>query len=186
MPVPVLRTERTYLTVLRPEQSELVAEYYRANREHLQPWEPARDEHFYSSQAARERVDASYNAFLLGVSVAFAILDPSTKQMIATCHFSNIVRGAFQACNLGYSISKLAEGRGLMYEATQAGIQYMFAELHIHRIMANYMPANQRSERLLTRLGFEREGYARDYLQINGRWEDHVMTALINPAERKD
>lgn len=47
--------------------------------------------------------------------------------------------------------------------------------------MANYMPHNQRSGNLLRRLGFVVEGYARDYLLINGRWEDHIQTSLINP-----
>lgn len=45
------------------------------------------------------------------------------------------------------------------------------------------MPANERSARLLARLGFERKGYARAYLKIAGRWEDHILTARINPAE---
>ncbi|RQM45250.1 GNAT family N-acetyltransferase, partial [Aeromonas caviae] len=57
-----------------------------------------------------------------------------------------------------------------------------FRERGLHRIMASYMPANLRSGALLERLGFEQAGYARDYLMINGRWEDHVLTALINPA----
>lgn len=50
----------------------------------------------------------------------------------------------------------------------------------MHRIMANYMPHNQRSGNLLTRLGFEREGYAKKYLLIDGTWQDHVLTALMN------
>ena len=60
-------------------------------------------------------------------------------------------------------------------------IDYGFNELGLHRIMANHMPDNERSAGLLKSLGFEREGYAREYLYINGRWEDHVLNALINP-----
>ena len=69
-----------------------------------------------------------------------------------------------------------------MHEVVTAGIDYLFGERGLHRIMAGYMPANLRSGALLERLGFEREGYAKDYLMINGRWEDHVLTALLNPA----
>ncbi|GJA95297.1 hypothetical protein KAM358_31290 [Aeromonas caviae] len=69
-----------------------------------------------------------------------------------------------------------------MQEVVAAGIDHLFRERGLHRIMASYMPANLRSGALLERLGFEQEGYARDYLMINGRWEDHVLTALINPA----
>ena len=57
-------------------------------------------------------------------------------------------------------------------------IRYMQRTQHIHRIMANYMPHNQRSGNLLARLGFEKEGYAKDYLLIDGEWRDHVLTAL--------
>jgi ribosomal-protein-alanine N-acetyltransferase len=56
----------------------------------------------------------------------------------------------------------------------------MFDTQNLHRIMANYIPGNERSARLLERLGFEREGYAKAYLNIAGRWQDHVMTALVN------
>ena len=56
--------------------------------------------------------------------------------------------------------------------------RYMQRSQHIHRIMANYMPHNQRSGGLLARLGFEKEGYAKDYLLIDGQWRDHVLTAL--------
>jgi ribosomal-protein-alanine N-acetyltransferase len=67
-----------------------------------------------------------------------------------------------------------------MDEALAAGLDWAFGELGLHRVMANYLPRNERSGRLLARLGFEREGYAREYLKIAGRWEDHVLTAKIS------
>ncbi|MGL5727678.1 MAG: GNAT family N-acetyltransferase, partial [Plesiomonas sp.] len=81
---------------------------------------------------------------------------------------------------LGYSLGKQFVGKGLMYEALKESNRYMLEKQHLHRIMANYMPHNQRSGNLLTRLGFEREGYAKEYLLINGMWQDHIMTALTN------
>lgn len=63
-------------------------------------------------------------------------------------------------------------------------INYAFNELGLNRVMANYMPRNTRSERLLSNLGFNREGIAERYLCINGVWEDHVLTALLNPKNR--
>jgi len=58
---------------------------------------------------------------------------------------------------------------------------YVFQDLNFHRVMAHYMPHNQRSGNVLKRLGFVVEGYARDYLLINGKWQDHILTSLINP-----
>ena len=100
--------------------------------------------------------------------------------MMAECNFTNIVKGPFQACNLGYSVAKTREGHGIMTAVVKKGIEIMFKEYGLHRIMANYMPGNARSARLLERCGFVREGYAKAYLKIAGRWEDHVLTSLVN------
>lgn len=67
-----------------------------------------------------------------------------------------------------------------MSEAVAAVIRFAFDSLKLHRIMANYMPSNRRSERLLEGLGFEKEGYAKEYLFIGTGWADHVLTALTN------
>ena len=101
-------------------------------------------------------------------------------EIIGFCNFSQIVRGPFQACYLGYHIDVAEEGKGLMSEAVQRAIQYMFEKQNMHRIMANYMPSNQRSGKLLQKLGFMIEGRAEKYLLINGQWEDHILTSLTN------
>ena len=68
-----------------------------------------------------------------------------------------------------------------MREALLATNNFMFDVMRMHRIMANHRPENERSARLLQRLGFTREGLARDYLYIDGAWRDHVLTSLVNP-----
>jgi ribosomal-protein-alanine N-acetyltransferase len=67
-----------------------------------------------------------------------------------------------------------------MSEAVAKATQCMFETQNIHRIMANYMPSNERSARLLQKLGFIIEGHAKKYLLINGQWEDHILTSLTN------
>ena len=106
--------------------------------------------------------------------------ESSNDGVIGICNFTQIFRGPFQACYLGYNISAGHEGKGLMSEALKKAIQYMFEKQKIHRIMANYMPSNEKSARLLSKLGFTIEGFAKDYLFINGKWEDHTLTSLIN------
>lgn len=100
--------------------------------------------------------------------------------MVGECNFTNIVRGPFQACHLGFSVAERFEGRGLIREALTPAISYIFEQVGLHRVMASYRPENIRSARLLERLGFEREGLARSYLRINGVWADHVLTSLVN------
>jgi ribosomal-protein-alanine N-acetyltransferase len=95
--------------------------------------------------------------------------------------FSNIVRGPLHSCFLGYALAERQQGKGLMTEALRLGIRYMFDEMHLHRISANYLPHNTPSAAVLKRLGFTVEGYARDYLRIDGRWQDHILTSLLDP-----
>ena len=67
-----------------------------------------------------------------------------------------------------------------MKEALSEGINYIFSERNFHRIEANVMPRNQKSRNTLKSLGFKEHGIAPQYLKINGQWEDHVQTSLIN------
>lgn len=179
-----IRAERVTLAILEPEQAELVVRYYDENRDHLEPWEPVRDDSFYDLRKARERLAKAVAEFTEGSAFHFAVIDNETGAMIGICNFSNVIRGMFQACHLGFAIAASHEGKGLMFESLQSGIRYMFETVGLHRVMANHLLHNDRSAALLRRLGFEREGVARSYLNIAGRWQDHVLNALINPAER--
>lgn len=182
MVLPHIRTARTHLTILSPDQAPLMVDFYRRNRAHLTPWEPLRDDHFYTLSYWHGRLQDSYSQFFNGTGVHLVALDPVGTRVIATCNFSHIMMGVFKACHLGYAIDRQHEGQGVMREILPVAIDYLFRELDLHRIMACYMPANRRSGALLEWLGFEREGVAREYLMINGRWEDHILTSLINPA----
>jgi ribosomal-protein-alanine N-acetyltransferase len=91
------------------------------------------------------------------------------------------VRGAFQAAYLGYNISQDQQGKGLMTEALTAVIDYVFTEINLHRLMANYRPENLASARVLEKLNFTIEGFAKNYLMVDGQWCDHVLTSLTNP-----
>jgi ribosomal-protein-alanine N-acetyltransferase len=180
MTILTLPCKRLNLAVLSPSQAALESDFYLRNQTHLAPWSAVRADDYYSPEKIRSRLLQQEMAFEEGHAVHFAVLDRDTGQMIGACNFSGIVRGALQACYLGYHIDQSREGQGLMQEALEAGIGYLFETMNLHRIMANYIPGNERSARLLERLGFEREGYAKAYLNIAGRWQDHVLTALVS------
>ena len=180
--LPELRTPRCVLTLLRPENADLLLAYRLRNAAHLSPWEPAPDPpEGTMEQVIARKAEASLQAFEAGTAVQFLALDANTGAMVAACNFTHIVRGPLQACYLGYAVVQERQGQGLMHEVVQAGIDHMFDIAKLHRIIANHMPSNIRSAALLRRLGFEREGYARQYLHIAGRWEDMVLNSLINP-----
>lgn len=170
--------------LLQPDNAHRLLAYRQRNLAHLSPWEPTPNPDDGTLEDACQRAAAkSAQSFSSGVGVHFIATDPQTGAMLAACNFTNIVRGIFQACHLGYSVDHARQGQGLMYEVLQDGIAYMFDTWGLHRIMANHVPANVRSEQLLRRLGFEREGYARAYLKINGQWQDHVLNALVNSKD---
>lgn len=174
-----MRTARTIVRLLDVDEAALLHRYRTENRDHLAPWEPLRAASHYSLEGCRQTIEAGLEAARADRGYPFAVLAPDGGEMLASFTFANVVRGVFQACHLGYGIAARHEGKGLMYEALDAAVRYAFGPLDFHRVMANYMPRNERSGRLLERLGFEREGYAKRYLKIDGLWEDHVLTAKV-------
>jgi len=175
-----ISTARLKLVLAREQFVREQREYSVENRAHLQPWEPLRSESFFETNSVAQRLSAMARNNESGHAVHLLLISPWTGEMVGDCNFTNIVRGPFQACHLGFSLAKRFEGQGLMREALTSAITYIFDEIGLHRIMANIRPENVRSARLLERLGFEREGLARSYLKINGVWADHVLTSLIN------
>lgn len=189
---PRIETERLLITMPGAEAAARMLAFAEENREHLARWLPLPSPDYYTEAYWRERLLAARTEFEQDQSMKLVFFERAQSEkgrVTGICNFSNFVRGAFQACYLGYNLDHRAEGHGLMQEALHASIRYAFESLHLHRIMANYIPTNERSGRLLRRLGFTVEGYARDYLMIAGRWQDHVLTSLTNhklasPEER--
>jgi ribosomal-protein-alanine N-acetyltransferase len=180
---PVIRTKRLLLTLPPVEAAPRMLSYVLENREHLAPWSPPDPPGYYTEDYWRKRLAAARAEFKRGQSLRLVFFERArpASAVVGDCNFTNIMRGPFQACYLGYKLDRRRVGQGLMYEALTGAVSYVFDELRLHRIMANYVPANERSGRLLRRLGFVVEGYARDYLFIAGDWRDHVLTALTNP-----
>jgi len=183
--LPELQTERLSVRLGRPGMEAAIARFLGENFPgHLDRWSPPATPAFFTEEFWRERLAVAVEEFQAGRAARFVLQPkgPADGPVIGACNYTNIVRGPFQACHLGYQIARSHEGRGLMTEALRATNAFAFEALRLHRIMANYRPENGRSARVLERLGFVREGLARDYLFIDGAWRDHVLTALSHPA----
>jgi ribosomal-protein-alanine N-acetyltransferase len=176
-----IETERLLLRLLEPEEAPLMVQYVTGNREHLGPWEPLRGEGYFQEETWTQELRNRQNQFFTGSGVRLVIFfkDLPKGPIIGVCNFTDIMRGVFQSCHLGYSTHYRYQGQGIMYEALAAACDFMLNVLKLHRVQANYIPRNERSGRLLRKLGFVVEGYARDYLKINGKWEDHILTSKI-------
>jgi ribosomal-protein-alanine N-acetyltransferase len=165
----------------QPGDAAAAAQYHRRNRAHLATYSPVRVEAFYTSEYWTLALEAHERAFREGRQLNTFLVHEADQRVVGELNLANFVRGAFQAAYLGYSLDQALEGQGLMTRAVEALVQYAFTELHLHRVMANYVPSNERSARLLARCGFVREGFAQRYLLIAGRWQDHVLTARVAP-----
>ncbi len=169
-----------------PTDGYLISEYFIANREHLKEWEPKREEGFFTLAGWTSKLIKLNELHRMGLGYYLLIIDRETNQMLGTVSFSSVTRFPFHACNVGYSLAKDAQGRGVMTRALRLAVNYMFKMQNMHRVMASYMPHNHRSEAVLQRVGFIQEGFAKDYLLINGKWQDHNLTALTNPNWKSD
>lgn len=101
-------------------------------------------------------------------------------ELIGIAGLTNIIKGAFHAAYLGYHLSQDKQNQGYMSEAITEIIDFGFYALNLHRIMANFRPDNLASGRVLEKVGFIKEGYAKDYLMVDGVWQDHILTAITN------
>lgn len=182
-PLPHIQTDRLTLKLLEPCNAEFMVNFRVENKQHLMPWEPLRSAEFYTLGFWEMQLRHAVQEFREQHCVCLVIMDTDETEVYGVCNFTFIQKGTFLACQLGYALAEKHQEQGIMAEALKAGIDYMFNDIGLHRIMANYMPHNDRSARVLERLGFVVEGKAKDYLRINGRWEDHILTSLVNPAD---
>jgi len=146
-----------------------------ASRDFLRPWEPTWPDDDLTRGAFRRRIKRYAEDLRTDQSYAFLIVRSADNTLVGGLTLANIRRGVAQAGSLGYWIGLLYARHGYMTAAVRAVIPFAFATLRLHRLEAACIPTNAASIRLLENTGFVREGYARDYLCINGIWQDHLL-----------
>lgn len=179
--LPIIASDRLLLRAAIHEDIPKILKYFIDNKTYLTPFYPLWADGFFTEEYWQYQIENSFLEFINGQSLKlFVFTKKNPTVVIGTVNFSNFVRGAAHFCYVGYSLAENKQGKGYMTEGLKSATQYLFEELNFHRVMANYMPHNRRSGNVLKRLGFVVEGYARDYLLINGQWEDHILTSLTN------
>lgn len=180
--LPNIETERLIVRLASRKDRDAVLDYYSRNKEHLAPFGPTLPDDFYTPQYWDRQIEHNIDEFYSDQSVRMFVFEKAKPGVvIGSVSLGNIVRNAAQFCYVGYGIAQDKQGQGFAAEAVDAVVKFGFTQMKLHRIMANYIPTNERSGKLLRKLGFTVEGYARDYLFLNGKWQDHIMTAKLNP-----
>lgn len=182
---PFIETSRTLGRLGHSDDIEEVIRFHQDNeKDHFARWNPEYPPNFLTKSFWKTQISKSIQAFHHGQSMRLMFFHRQSNELMAMINFTNFERASFQNCRLGYKIGKKYEGQGLMREALEASIQYLFRYLQFHRIEANVIPNNDRSRNLLRRLQFEEIGISKNYLRINSQWQDHVLHYLNNPFWR--
>jgi ribosomal-protein-alanine N-acetyltransferase len=180
-----IETERLILKILDKTFAEKVLDFHIRNRDFHEKWDPVRDEKYYTEEHHKKELeDELYkiNKGLMFKLWLFEKHDRYYEKPLGYISFSNIVRGCFQSCHLGYKIDRDETNKGYTTEALRAGIDFVFMVLNLHRIEANIIPGNIPSFRVVEKLGFCNEGISKKYLKINGIWQDHIHMVILNEA----
>jgi len=151
-----------------------------ASRAFLTPWEPTWPADDLSRGAFRRRLRRYAEDQRTDQSYAFFLFRKSDQALAGGLTLANIRRGVAQAGSLGYWVGEPFARRGLMTGAVQALVPFALNSLRLHRLEAACIPSNTASIRLLEKAGFAREGYAREYLCINGLWQDHLLFGCLS------
>jgi [ribosomal protein S5]-alanine N-acetyltransferase len=169
------RGDHTWLRAPAMEDFEQWRALRLMGREFLQPWEPAWADDEFLPSSFRRRMSHYARLSSDDQAYPFFIFSADGETLKGAITLSNLRRGVAQMATLGYWTGAAYANSGVMTDALSAIIGFSARELALHRLEAACLPSNLPSIKLLARCGFEREGFARGYLRINGKWEDHVM-----------
>jgi ribosomal-protein-alanine N-acetyltransferase len=179
-----LTGERVYMRV--PEMDDF-ANWMRLrleSRQFLTPWEPEWPADDLTKSSFRRRLRHYIRDYNAALAYPFFIFRREDGAMVGGCTLSHIRRGVVQAGVLGYWMGARYANQRYMSDALRVLLPFAFNQLGLHRIEAACLPGNEPSQKLLCRIGFTREGYARQYVKINGAWQDHILYAILESDPR--
>jgi [ribosomal protein S5]-alanine N-acetyltransferase len=177
--LPAIEGERVILRQPQMSDHSEWATLRQKSREFLEPWEPVWPADDLTRAAFRRRLKRYAEDQRSDLAYSFLIFRKIDGVLVGGITLSNVRRGVAQAGSIGYWMGEPYARQGLMSMALRALIPFGFATLRLHRLEAACITTNVASIRLLEKSGFQREGYARQYLCINGMWQDHLLYARI-------
>ena len=181
---PTLRGDRVLLRLPALSDFAQWSRLREQSRAFLTPWEPIWPADDLTKLAFRRRFRRYQREIRNGSGYPFFIFSPDGDTLLGGVTLAQIQRGVTQSAVLGYWMGKPHAGKGLMTAAVRVLIGFAFDTLHLNRLEAACLPRNVASIRLLEKTGFAREGYARKYLCIDGRWQDHMLFGLVRDDPR--
>ena len=177
---PELVGDHVYLRM--PQLSDYVgwARVRQESRAFLEPWEPTWSTDALTRAAFRRRLHRYARGIREDQGIAFFIFDKQDDRILGGITLSQICRGVTQSSSVGYWIGRPHARQGFMADALRVTVRFVFEGLRMHRLEAACIPNNLPSQGVLKKCGFREEGLAREYLCINGVWQDHKLFAIVS------
>ncbi len=175
---------RVYIRPPTPNDQAQWLKLRRDSKDFLEPYEPAWPRDALSPAAFRRRLKRIQEDWRDETGYGFLIFRAEDEALLGGVTVSNVRRGVVQAASIGYWIGAPHSRHGYMFEALQLTLDFCFTGLDLHRVEAACLDGNEASRRLLEKSGFRREGVARGYLCIAGRWQDHITYGLLRQDPR--
>ena len=155
------------------------AELRSASRAFLAPWEPTWSDDALSRAAFKRRLARYALEWHSDQGYTFLLFRLEDRALVGGISLTNVRRGVAESCSIGYWIGQRFARQGFMTEGLELSLRFAFERLRLHRVEAACLPHNAPSRGLLLKTGFREEGYAREYLCIDGKWQDHVLFGLL-------
>jgi ribosomal-protein-alanine N-acetyltransferase len=164
-----------------PDDASALSALLTESREAFEPWEPTRDDDFFTAGKQRSMLVDALAGYGQGLTVPLVIVDEAT--VVGRITLNGVTRGALQSASLGYWVGSRFQGRGFATAAVADAIGLAFGEMRLHRLQAETLLNNVGSQQALLRNGFRPYGVAPSYLRIAGRWQDFVLFHLLTDDE---
>ncbi|MDQ0189180.1 GNAT family N-acetyltransferase [Alicyclobacillus cycloheptanicus] len=174
-----------YLRFLQESDAVSLVALNERNRDFFEPYLIDRPEAFYSVEYQQMSIHSGLAMMEQDQKYSFGIFLSESHELVGLVSLTEVVRGPYQSCWLGYYLDQGHNGHGYTTEAVKLVVKYAFQVLGLHRIEAGVMPHNVGSIRVLEKARFLQEGLNKKNVLINGRWRDHLHFAIVNPIRRR-
>ena len=185
-PDTILHHDRCYLRPIQISDYPQWQTVRARNEARLRPLEPKWAQDCLSRGFFERRIKRQIRDWHSDRAYCFVLFRNDRDTLIGGMNINHVQRGAAHFASLGYWIDEQQQGQGYMQEAGEMITEYAFAVLKLNRLNAACLPENDRSKNLLLRLGFAEEGFAKNYLEINGQFQDHILFGLVNPVRSQE
>lgn len=180
-----LETQRLILKTSNRRMLKDIMDFHIRNKEFFRQWEAEKSADFYTKRYQLGIIRAEKEQIRAYSGIDFWLYDKENNFLMGKVSIFGIMGGNYSNCMAGYKLDEAYVGKGYMQEALDEVVRFMFEDVNIHRMEINIMPRNVRSIHVAEKLGFAAECESREFVEVNGVWENHLRFVKINEHWKK-